>query len=199
MLEKGYGGNLFPDFSENEEETTLPRNVRRKSGGTKGRPSTRTKYASGLARAVNAKSGKGLFGGFWGGFFGSDFQEKTLSGIGKVGRFAWSVMVRIGLYGMLIGASVADIMGGAIALGLIFTNQSQLSGITLTSGIVAIGLSMFTSGVQILLMILWSRGGSKKLTLQEKSAMFGIMIADTIFDITVPFWWAYGETPLTMS
>lgn len=131
-------------------------------------------------------------------FVGDTFKSATISAVGKVARFAWSFMFRGTLYGALIGASIADIFGGAVALALIFTNPSEFVGINVGTGIISAGLSMFTSGIQIFFMVSWTEKGTKQLSREEKIYMAIISIVDTLFDMTVPFWWTYGETPLNM-
>ena len=132
-------------------------------------------------------------------FSGDNFKSATIGSVGKVARWVWSIMVRGTLYGALLGASIADIFGGAVALALIFTNPSEFAGISVSSGIVATGMSMFTSGIQIFFLVTWTERGTRKLSMGEKIYMAIISLVDTLFDMTVPFWWTYGETPLNMS
>lgn len=131
--------------------------------------------------------------------FGSNFEKETLKSVSSVGKFAWVFSSRMALYGLVLGASLADIAGGAVALSLIFTNPIQFTWFNIGAVALATALSMATSGIQVLLLLEWTSYGIKKMNLIQSVVMFGIMIADTLLDMTVPYYLApYHETPLTI-
>ena len=197
LRNKGWGDNGFDDEDElpisQSQNFRLPQNITRK---TTARPASSKRRNKPVSTASTASTNRGFSTE---NFAGDKFKSATINAVGKVARWVWSVMVRGTLYGALLGASIADIFGGAVALALIFTNPSEFAGISIGSGIVATGMSMFTSGIQIFFLVTWTEKGTKQLSREEKIYMSAISLIDTLFDMTVPFWWTYGETPLNMN
>lgn len=193
LRNKSWGDDGFDDEDElpisQSQNFRLPKNVTRKATARPASSKRRVKPVSTASTNTRLSTDN---------FVGDQFKSASISAVGKVARWVWSVMVRGTLYGALLGASIADIFGGAVALALIFTNPSEFVGMSISSGIIATGMSMFTSGIQIYFLVSWTEKGNKKLSREEKIYMAGISLIDTIFDMTVPFWWTYGETPLNM-
>lgn len=123
-------------------------------------------------------------------------KEKEKSLTYKVVGFAsklsdgWRALV---LLGLMIVSPIIDIASGSVAMMLMLNYDTAMIGIS--ENVLAISLSIFTSGIQILLTMIFTNNGRRKFQMWQLITIGFIMIVDTFIDMTVPFYIFYNEAP----
>lgn len=105
----------------------------------------------------------------------------------------WS-MVTI-LFCMVIAGNIVDVAAGGLSLSLSMTRDIPFAGWLIPRELIAWSISIFISGVQVLLLIYW-KTQQKSMGLGNRAILFGILILDTMFDLALPGYLVYGTSPL---
>lgn len=128
------------------------------------------------------------------------FSDGFVNQIGNISKIISEISSMSLIFGMVLAAAFLDVILGAFGLENIFNYNIPYGQYMIKTVWIAAAISVFTSGVQVYLRLMWSsERRNRKMNRREKAIMYFIMLLDTAIDMTVPGYLMYGETALTMT